>query len=226
MMKQRELNYDYGLDINPIHNYSGIAISSSDQNTVLYPEWPHLPSLGYLRSKGIDSATYTWRYLFDIYDGYEKFSSTERKPPKFNNCRHEVKRGVCYPVTVLHKRATMDGFLGAKFMRYKNDVCCRGDVDPVTGHFSHDFSYDRQLAYATMQPRFEGEISMINFIVELKDFKSLAKFLLNKPLRKLSNMFRRWKYKSIAKKFDLSKPLAEAHLTNEFALKPLLSDIY
>lgn len=63
---------------------------------------------------------------------------------------------------------------------------------------------------------------MFNFIVELKDFKSLARFLMNKPIRKLSNMFKRVIRK---KRFDPTKPLAELHLANEFALKPLISDI-
>jgi len=63
---------------------------------------------------------------------------------------------------------------------------------------------------------------MFNFIYELKDFRSLARFLLNKPLRKLSNMFKRLRRKP---QFDPTLPLSRLHLANEFALKPLISDI-
>jgi hypothetical protein len=93
-------------------------------------------------------------------------------------------------------------------------------LDPIDKHFSVDWSNAQRTAWWEMQPRFEGNISMFNFLLELKDVKELLKLLRAHPIRKLRNFFRRKR-----KLFDPSKPLAEAHLMNEFAIKPLLSDI-
>jgi hypothetical protein len=88
-------------------------------------------------------------------------------------------------------------------------------------HTPYNWSNAQRTAWAVMQPRFEGDISMFNFLLELKDVRELLHLLKAKPLRKLRNFFRRKR-----KLFDPTKPIAQAHLTNEFALKPLLSDIY
>lgn len=63
---------------------------------------------------------------------------------------------------------------------------------------------------------------MLNFLYELKDLKPLIKYVskfnfakLNRDMRKVLQSVRT----------DPSKPLAEAHLANEFAIKPMLSDI-
>jgi hypothetical protein len=71
-----------------------------------------------------------------------------------------------------------------------------------------------------MQPRFEGNISMLNFLYELKDLKQLLRLLKAHPIRKIRNFLRRKR-----RWVDPTRPLAEAHLTWFLALKPLLSDI-
>jgi hypothetical protein len=78
-----------------------------------------------------------------------------------------------------------------------------------------------------MQPEFEGNISLINFLFELKDFKSIAKYLAKKPLKKLANFARRHWSSNTAKKTIRSgtRLAAEARLTNEYAIKPLIKDI-
>jgi hypothetical protein len=73
-----------------------------------------------------------------------------------------------------------------------------------------------------MQPRFEGEVSMLNFLFELKDFKDLMKYIVRPKMayNKISKLLR-----SPPKGFDPSKPAAGAYLSWQLALKPLLSDL-
>jgi hypothetical protein len=97
-----------------------------------------------------------------------------------------------------------------------------------------------------MQPRFQGEISMLNFLFELKDFKFLLRHALRFNYRDLAQNFRRLKtfmhrvarqvYRDhgtkastpikMLKYLNLStKVLAEMHLTKEFMIDPTISDV-
>jgi len=224
MQKSRELEFDYGVDLGPQHLYSswgqGIGnLSSYD------PELCTLSALTALRFEKMGEA-YTAYPDLDLpgINGYEKFSSSTRKPPYFNNCNHVKSTGCSYPVTWAYKdyRANVSRHPFRRFAVNTRDS--DNQVLDLTSHHVVDLSSARSTAWGTMQPRFEGTTSMFNFIIELKDFKSLARFLMNKPIRKLRNMFYRI-MRNKRKHLDLTKPLAEAHLANEFALKPLIADI-
>jgi hypothetical protein len=79
-------------------------------------------------------------------------------------------------------------------------------------------------AWWHMQPRFEGEVDMLNFLFELRDFKSLIKHCLTFKMsyRKLRNILRR--PPKIGKQ-DPTKGAAGVFLTWQLALKPLLMDL-
>lgn len=90
----------------------------------------------------------------------------------------------------------------------------------------------RAEAYWTMRPKFEGEIGMLNFLYELKDFRDIAKYLsLDKnPLVRLMSLdtssFRNlFKHLKRDKLSTPTKFAAEAHLMNSFAIQPLISDL-
>lgn len=218
MFKERTLPFNYGHDVLPGHKYSskssGGRIAAAEQN-----HWDTLEVMQMYRELGIQDANVVQNEQTSDLVGYESFRSTERERPAFNNCQHSVAQGVNWPYTcalMIGSNVYVDWF--------KRDIpwWSYPSISKLTRHFNMDVSSAQRSAYGVMQPRFEGNISMLNFIIELKDFRSLARFLLNKPLRKLSNMARRLRRKP---KFDISKPLAELHLANEFALKPLISDI-
>jgi len=81
-----------------------------------------------------------------------------------------------------------------------------------------------------MQPRFEGDISLFNFVVELVEIKALVKFFFRsyRHLRRLARAIYRAIYgrgKTPDLGFNASGTLSELHLTNEFAIKPLISDL-
>jgi hypothetical protein len=93
----------------------------------------------------------------------------------------------------------------------------------------------RAQAYWDMRPKFEGEVSMLNFLYELKDFRDIAKVLSRvkgNPLIQLyeaMNGHERSLKAVTSKAKDVlgspTKSLAEAHLVNAFAVKPLISDL-
>jgi hypothetical protein len=150
--------------------------------------------------------------------GQQRFWSTDRMRPLFNNVSNYKDRSVVRTYTF------GDQYKPAKwrwFCRGAGVLNATATHDPILKHTPYDWSNAQRTAWAEMQPRFEGDISMFNFLLELKDLRELIKLLKMKPLRKLRNFFRRKR-----KLFDPTKPIAEAHLLNEFAIKPLLSDIY
>jgi hypothetical protein len=157
--------------------------------------------------------------------GQQDFYSSERKKPLFNNCTNAKSRGVCYTYTLAGLQST--GSV-PKYNQYwtPNRYITVGDTGSsltlLKKHTAYDWSNAQRTAWWTMQPEFEGNISLFNFIVELKDFRELAHLLRSHPIKRLRNFFRRQRWK---KGFDPTRPVAEAHLFNEFALKPLVSDI-
>lgn len=97
------------------------------------------------------------------------------------------------------------------------------DSDLVTP--SPDMSFSGR-AWLSMQPRFEGEISMLNFLWELKDFRDIAKYALKLEARR---DFQRWlrDLRKIPARIANApgKTAASAHLVNSFAISPLLADM-
>jgi hypothetical protein len=104
-----------------------------------------------------------------------------------------------------------------------------GWVDPVLQHPQIFLEDARRQAWHEMQPEFVGKVSLINFIYELKDFKEIAKHLA-KPMASIQmlkkSLKRHWRrVRKGDRSIDLSRPAAELHLANEFAIKPLISDL-
>lgn len=78
-------------------------------------------------------------------------------------------------------------------------------------------------AYWTMRPRFEGNISLINALYELKDFRDVLKIVNPKNMGRL---FRSLQNSLISKPVSSSTEIAASlHLLNAFAVQPLLADI-
>lgn len=157
----------------------------------------------------------------------EVFQSTSRGYAKFNNCDHWRNGGrnlhysglfnyVGNPNHSYWVSWNLDKFFSDK--RY---------LGQTMKHPPLDLRNARATAWHTMQEEFEGNISMINFLYELKDFRDIAKFVMRQPLKKLRNLFSRFKRSARKGSFDhdFSRPIAEAHLVNQFAIKPLIRDI-
>lgn len=156
------------------------------------------------------------------YLGRESFSSTERKKPLYNACEHHKLAAVNLPYMAAHSAYGYPSYL-CYYEHYYRHPIIGIDRSIVVPEFSVPDSV-RSRAWWSMQPRFEGEISLLNALFELKDFKDISKNLLRpvELLDKFSNYLRR--HKRSLRDLDLSKPAAQIHLLNAFAIKPLIND--
>jgi hypothetical protein len=180
------------------------------------------------------------------YIGGETFQSTKRKKRDgaenrpYNNCSHVIHKGFNYPYFWLEtcKGAPCDNIpydkkygyytYGAlrQMMPTFNAVKVEKTKDTRPTCFDQLPNAQRN-AWHAMQPRFEGRISLINALFELKDFRDvLGVFSSLKPWR-IAPLLRKAARKRLLKKPDLdpSVPIAQLFLTDQLALQPLLRDI-
>lgn len=206
--------------------YCTYALSVNKESTALEQGWDSLDYLMEQRRIGMETATKVRTIPEHI--GVEQFSSSRRKRPLFNNCTHRKTYAVNHAYTAAFKIRDTFSVYSINNLRkyYRESFPSVDDVGLLDQHFSTAGVRNAQCtAWGTMQPRFEGDVNLFVFLAELRDFKSLLRIMANKPLLKLSNWIRRLRTKSRKLRLDPSLPLAQAHLTNEFAIKPLISDI-
>lgn len=178
--------------------------------------------------------------------GMESFDSTENPRPQFNSCVHLKTEFQSRPFAYMMEnyRSPSNKYYAPyqRFGTYGGQVAKLASV----GSFG-DYVDASRRAWWSMKPRFEGEVSMLNFIFELKDFRDIAKALIKtrspallaKKMRSFKSQLRRIDKKFISKDvpisimtknamttgFSAAKVAAHARLVNEFAIKPLISDV-
>jgi hypothetical protein len=168
------------------------------------------------------------------YTGMQKFKSTERRPPSMNDCDNLKVQAVNYPYTIFYnsysKYSPIGDCWGSTYPRaYKPYE----RITPLARVLPTDFEYvdfdgARRRAWWSMQPRFQGNVSMLNFLYELKDFKDIMKVLGNANFRALKGKLlslRNYHKNKTKKDLDLTLPAANIHLINQFAIKPTMSDL-
>lgn len=169
--------------------------------------------------------------------GFESFWSTQRRRPQFNTCSHAKVETVCLAVTgiLAHYNKKYGGAYDLRsaglLQRYRVKPVSY-ELEPIKRHPALDTSGFSARAWHTMQPEFEGNVEMLNFLYELKDFKSIMKFMNRYALRDLVDIIksnvrrlkRRRAYKGQSF-IDPTIPAAELYLTHQFVLKPLISDL-
>lgn len=144
----------------------------------------------------------------------EVFESTEWRKPRFNNCKHTNLKTVCLPFTTRSQYSTRCYTLGCR--RVRSTSHAMPYMVPVD--WSLVSSNMQAEAYHTMLPRFEGDISMINFIFEMKDFRDISTKIGRLVPRLLSDPT------LVGSMSRASKRLAEVHLLKNFAIDPLIDD--
>jgi hypothetical protein len=184
------------------------------------------------------------------FEGYQRFESSEMERPVYNSCLNEKLTGIMYPYCMTYKniryndRHFVDPYriMPAPSTTYRNFVLAGKDVGASLWNACEGA---RRRAWWNMQPRFEGRISMLNFIFELKDFRDIMKHALRVNYRDLGESMKNLKklLKSTERKVgfaDLTvgtlpkvirsldastRGLAALYLTNEFAIKPTVRDV-
>jgi hypothetical protein len=128
-----------------------------------------------------------------------------------------------------------DGYCGQSYTLYSGQFGAAGylddNLDPyyvptaaLTGFIPLPSNLEdlKQSALRAMLPRIKAELSLINSLIELKDFKSLGKTL--KGLRSIPSLLLRKKVK-IRNIYELLKVGADAYLQQKFNIGPLISDV-
>lgn len=147
----------------------------------------------------------------------EVFESTERHRPEFNSCRHTKSKCVTLPFGANYWLSSTDTWSGASFLCgwrayrsvYPTVVMPEIDWKVVSSNMQAE-------AYWGMVPKFEGDISMINFLMELKDFRDVSRMFaqIGRTLGDKLHPFS-----------SPTKRTAEYFLGVQFALRPFLRDL-
>lgn len=181
---------------------------------------------------------------YPAFVGQQMFSSTHNPRPRFNNCRNYKVKGVGLPVTYCNQAYNRTNYYyWAEMTRYSIPLGSSSLLAQPSDPSSYWGKCDaiQRRAWWSMQPRFEGEFSALNFIYELKDFKDIARHLLRISPSSVVDMVRNLKRKLtyaqrrvaegsasstlIRTANAATKTLAEIHLTKEFAVDPTIRDL-
>lgn len=178
--------------------------------------------------------------------GLEEFWSTTRRKPKFNECVHLKEQLINIPYAIATcnlPEYPLEAWRRYSFTRYYRQHMAGVTLDSVKDLLIVPWNDPRldamkRRAYWSMQPRFESEISMLNFIYELKDFRNLAQSVLS--IARGGLLQKLWHLRSKMTQFSKANTAmqqalktasasssiwAEIILQINFAIKPLISDI-
>jgi len=182
MEKTRSVPFDFGAGDG---TYYGTTAST---NTVAEPL---SVTEKYLRDKyALGASAASTPISGSKMQGYQEFYSTERKRPIYNDCVNKKLRGFCYPFG-----ATVGDYRGGTgvivFPYYAMALSPSNYSYVLAKSTGYAFSWDAaesasRRAWWSMQPRFEGRVSLLNSILELKDFTDIAKHAIKVPFRHYS----------------------------------------
>ena len=154
--------------------------------------------------------------------GYQQFESTKRRSPAFNDCWNQKVVCVNYPFYVACKTGAGWPVTILVTPYYRLPIPAK-NVIVEDGTFNGSESASAR-AWWSMQPRFQGEVALLNSIYELKDFRDAGKALLNLELeiynisKTIKSLIRRYKGAP-------TKLLADGWLSYALMVKPTLTDI-
>jgi hypothetical protein len=240
MQKSRELEFDPG-DRSDCKYYNSTSLGRSDTGAVKsFVEQPDETLKSWYADGYTKAATVS---SISTLKGAERIQSTTRPKPLFNSCDHTQGRAhnFAYAAVIWKANYVNPTRFGAWYTRYMRKA---GTFSSVLLPMPQDTwdAYDdaRRRAWWEMQPRFETEIQLLNFIYELKDFKHLCKALWNIRVAEIGGRLRAfWKQlqksrisdnspplqKGIQTLSDLTQVAATERLVEQFAIRPLISDL-
>lgn len=186
-----------------------------------------------LQRLALEAREHAHEYSMPYYsDGTETFCSTKRGYGRVNDCYHTKNSAINSSYSAAYYSKLGSRRL-VQYHLWHRDIplplyALRADV---LKHPQVDLRAAQTTAWHIMQPEFEGNVSMLNFIFELKDFKDVAKFMLKSPLKKICGAFSQREMKklyaqSAVKRGDrVLNAAAGLHLLNQMAIKPLIKDV-
>lgn len=249
MEKQRTLPIEYGIENGRQMIYS----KSSTTNTTAEPLCKTEKFLRDRFNEGQALAVSPYSLYSLGFEGSQEVKSTERRRPMYNAFSNVKLQGFMYPYGVTYEHPSRPWTVNVSGYIAKPLFDPRGDRDYVlngVGEKSAIWATTEgaaQRAWRNMQPRFEGRVSLLNSIFELKDFRDISKHLLRINFRALGDELKHIRGyvhraetklglapdsstirdlpKLMKNGLDtISRGLASLHLTNELAIKPTTRD--
>lgn len=158
--------------------------------------------------------------------GKERISWQSGTREIYNPCHHARSRVVNYPFGAWHDAYGYGGYMTyyEPYYRFPGPPNYPYDLG-ILQHPNVDYQAARARAWHNMQPRFEGKVSCINFLYELKDFRDIVKYVFKKEraLKDIRKLFSRKRPKLSPK--DPTSGIATGILVNNFAIQPLIKDL-
>lgn len=233
MYKSRELPNNFGVT-------NGAYYSGSGSSTFQGPfpsEWvqpiPWEYGMNRLDSQVIPPAPF----------GLQTFESTNRARPLFNACDNLRCQIVTLPYSILYER--YNNPLQA-YWKWLSIILPWHNIGSTSKAFNignvawTDCEDSQRRAWWSMQPRYEAEVNALNFLWELKDFRSIARKFrkvnirnISRDLAKIRTRLRRelkklrgkGSLKILKESLDsITRLISELHLTKEMAIDPLVAD--
>lgn len=123
-------------------------------------------------------------------EGLQSFESTERPRPKFNACKNSKDKGFNFPFGICYKAYNSSVMYLTPYSRLPSVSGCRGvaRATDLTAFWA-DTEASARRAWWSMRPSFDGQVSLLNSIFELKDFRDVAKTAIKFDYYKLLNGF-------------------------------------
>lgn len=158
--------------------------------------------------------------------GAEQISWVSNGDGKYNPCTHLRTRIINVPFGACFRKYNLNtAYYWLGYYRFKSPAYYPYSLG-ILQHPTIDIQAARARAWNNMQPRFEGKISLINFLYELKDFRDIVKYLFKKEkfIKDIRKVLNKGKRPILAPK-DPTRGIATAILVNNFAIQPLIKDI-
>lgn len=159
-----------------------------------------------------------------IKTGHDTISYVNGGRDAFNPCVHSYGQTVLYSYAKFFKAYNASTYYYSWFVRDVNTPYAQ--LPAVSAHCGTSELLKAQLrAWYTMQPRFESEFSLLNFLFELHELKGLAKMahkLIQRFNMSVRNIYRRVGPTSLT---EPTGPAANLILTWNLGIAPLLGDL-
>lgn len=157
------------------------------------------------------------------YTGISDISYVSGQRDAFNPCTHKKTQYVCKcfgHILRVWDRPTWYQYAPALRLNTTGSP-----IESLRNHFHNDLLSARVRAWKTMQPRIEGEMQLMNFLLELADVRKL----LTHALEILGQLrWCRFKYRLSKRRkcwVDPTLPVSNLGLEYNLAIAPLISDL-
>lgn len=177
LTKEQELSNDFGHATNQLYWNGGASYAPSQASYIPMGDYTKAYKI-YFEFAG-KAATYRSIILPSGWLGMQRFASDQRGLPMYNNCRNSKARFTCHPILYFtgYTNSWPLQESGRQYYLFPLPSGTEPIYDLGTGVDWSLSASASSRAWWSMQPRFEGDFDGLNFLFELKDFKTIAKHI-------------------------------------------------